>query len=48
MQLRLLWLVDEMHQWFGDGTYALTATYGAGDEAFDMIALTTYQGTYHL
>ena len=36
----------EMHQWFGDGAYALTATYGGvGGETYEMIALTTYDGS---
>lgn len=35
-----------MHQWFGDGAYALTATYGGvGGETYEMIALTTYDGS---
>jgi hypothetical protein len=34
-----------MHQWLGDGAYALTATYGGSNGAlYEMIALTTHVG----
>jgi len=35
-------LTDELHQWFGEGAYALTATYGGVDgKRFDQIVLVT-------
>ena len=31
---------DEVHQWFGEGVYALTATYGGlNGERFEMLAV---------
>ena len=30
---------EEVHQWFGEGVYALTATYGGLEGSFEMLAV---------